>query len=212
MQSVQKDITFRDHTLVIGRTRTGKTYGVKNTLARMPEPVFFINTQYEDLLKYITATCNTSWNLIRKVLRNHELRGHNKINYEPGNVPANRDQELTALITAMFKTTWPRRIYVVIDEVHLFKQKPLEQIQRIATGGLRYNINGIFISQRPALVDNTIMTQAQKFVIYKNSMEDDYLRRYGLPAEEIKNRLVNAPDYSYVEYDFIGVTGPFKVK
>jgi hypothetical protein len=76
------------------------------------------------------------------------------------------------------------------------------ELRRVATGGIRFGIHGVFISQRPALIDNTLMTQSVGMIIFHCNMESQYFKRYGIPYEDMEKQLDSLGQYSYCEYDF----------
>lgn len=193
------------HSTIIGITRSGKTYATKKSLEKVKEGVIFFNTQYEEMpSSFIKVNAKDDIKVIINA-----LKANKKINYIPqlnGNI---RDKELIYLVNSLYRRNSEKKIYLVVDEVHLYEKETLKALIKVATTGLRFGIYGIWISQRPANIDNTLMTQSNQFIIFKTNMESSYFDRYGIPSEEIKSRLKE--NYSYCIYDFIEVRGPYKV-
>lgn len=195
------------HSTVIGITRSGKTFATKKSLINVDAGVLFFNTQWEDMpTNFINVNGNDSIALIKKALETGK-----KINYIPSLDAEIRGKEIIFLVNMLYSRKNLKKIYFVVDEVHLYEKQALKELIKVATTGLRFGINGIWISQRPANVDNTLMTQSNQFVIFKTNMESEYFKRYGIPNEDIKNRLEKGGEYSYCIYDFNNLIGPFKI-
>lgn len=201
-------INFKNgHSTVIGITRSGKTYATKKSLENVKESVLFFNTQLEDIPNNFIKVSGKD-NI--KVVINALGKGK-KINYLPSLDSEVRTKELKLIIDYLYKRGTSNKIYLVVDEVHLYEKEGLKALIQVATTGIRYNIFGVWISQRPANIDNTLMTQSNQFILFKTNMESEYFKRYGIPAEEINKRLQKGGQYSYCSYDFIDVFGAYKV-
>lgn len=77
---------------------------------------------------------------------------------------------------------------IVIDEAHLLKQETTNELKEIWTGGRHKNVYGWAISQRPQLLDRTMLTQSE-LVVFKLDFEDSWLKTYGVketPKENYK--------------------------
>lgn len=195
------------HNTVIGITRSGKTYAIKKTLAGVKEGVIFFNTQHEEMPNtFINCTAADNIESIKRAIRSGA-----KINYIPDLDSKIREKELIFIINALYQRSNISKIYLVVDEVHLYEKDALKKLIQVSTTGLRFGIYGIWISQRPANVDNTLMTQSEQFIIFRTNMESGYFDRYGIPADQIKDLLEKGGKYAYCIYDFINITGPFKV-
>lgn len=195
------------HTTVVGMTRSGKTYAVQKSLEKVKQGVLFFNTQHIPVSNiFIDADGSDD----EKVLV-QELRKGGKINFTPSREI--RWKQLRALINILYKATERAKmdIYIVVDEVHLTDKEALKSCIELATTGISWGLKGIFISQRPANIDNTIMTQSNQFVFLKTSMEKGYFERYDLPYDAIKEGLEKGGQYAYMTYDFHDLKGAFKV-
>lgn len=201
---------------VVGRTRSGKTYGVKKSLAAQKGGVLFFNTQLEDM-PFTKADGSNNIEQIKAA-----MRAGKKINFMPSTVTAVRKAQLTYLINEFFDGS-DYDFHFVVDEVHLYtdERESKDACVRLATTGLRFGIKPIWISQRGAKVDNTLMTQSTLFVFYETNMEGNYYKQYGIPHEEIEQRinampLHHCPDgqkrtLAYCTFDGKKVDGAFKV-
>jgi len=188
------------HCTVIGRTQEGKTYTVNKILKNQDKGVLFFNTQLEELPGYVKIDKNTRFKIIYALLKNGK-----KLNYFPSTRLNIQEQEIIFLINQLFEHgnfNKEKFIYFVIDEVHLFKKEGLQEITRIATGGLRYGIHGIFLSQRPANISNTLMTQSNEMLIFFCNMESIYFKNYQIPIDTILENITKNGKYSFCSYDF----------
>lgn len=194
------------HTVVFGMTRHGKTYAMKKTLNVVKEGVFFFNTQHEEMPKnFRDATGANSFEQIIDALE----RGQ-KINYLPALDKEKRQKELELIIRRLYDGE-KRNIRFVVDESHLFKKSALNMLQEIATTGLRFGIKAVFITQRGALLDNTLISQSNKFVFfYTPNTDKEYFRGYGFPVEEIAEK-INNEKYVFVTYDGKNLEGAYKI-
>jgi archaellum biogenesis ATPase FlaH len=188
------------HVIVVGQTQNGKTYTVNHLLLKQKRGVLFFNTQLEDLTGYVKVNSKTAFSVIKKLLK----KGY-KVNYVPSSRLTIQSQEVSFIINQLFQNgefTKKNFIYIVIDEVHLFKKQALEEVCRIATGGLRFGLHGIFLSQRPANMDNTLMTQSTNVLVFKCNMESQYFKNYDIPIIEILELIEKNGKYSFCSYDF----------
>ncbi|MFD0591160.1 hypothetical protein ACFQZE_24480 [Paenibacillus sp. GCM10027627] len=199
-----------DHTTVVGRTRSGKTTGVLYSLQRQPRGVLFFNTQQ---IKFPAGWTRASLKSDFEAMIDG-LIGGEKIVYIPSR--EYRQQELKILVGLLYKAAQrydgDLDIYLVVDEVHLFAKAALRACVEVATTGIRWGLKAIWISQRPAKIDNTLMTQSTRFVIYGLShMEGNYLKNYQMPSETIFEALRTGGQYAYVVYDGYDLSKPQKV-
>lgn len=201
---MSKLINFDGHTTVMGITRSGKTYAVKKSLARVNEGVLFFNTQYEDMPGYSEADWKADWPTLESLLK----KGR-KIDYKPQFDEETRSKELVYLINSLHDGT-EKNVILAVDEVHLMDKAATKAMIKVATTGLRFGVKGAWLSQRPANIDNTLMTQSNQFVIFKLNMEGAYLDRYRMPSEEIKRKIEQGGQYNYIVYDWDSLKGPFK--
>lgn len=199
-----------EHNTVIGRTRSGKTTGTLLSLQRQKKGVLFFNTQ---LIKFprgwTAASHQTDFDAMVNALHSGE-----KIVYNPSR--EYRQQELKVLIQLLYKAAEANDgqldMFLVVDEVHLYEKAALKACIEVATTGIRWGINAIWISQRPAKIDNTLMTQSTRFVIYDVShMESSYFKNYQMPSDAIYAALKGVGQYGFAIYDGHELTGHSKV-
>lgn len=218
-QLKQQDIDFgqEEGTVVVGITRSGKTYGTLQSLKRQNRGVLFINTNNAPIPRgWTRANIETQTTDMLD-----DLIAGEKVAYTPDR--KYRQQEVSALISWLFHVSekvGELDIYVAVDEVHLYSGKALKACVELATTGISHGLKPIWISQRPAMIDNTLITQATKLITYDLSpAEVRWLKEYRYPHEEIYGRLRAADpadypahkSYGYVVYDGRRVEGAYKV-
>lgn len=210
-------IPFPDkHSAVFGTTQTGKTYGTVKSVAAQHGAVLFFNTNRVDVEGngwWIKASKNSDFDSLMRSLHHF---GDN-INYVPER--ETRWAEI-ALITNRLLDYDRANVRIVFDEVHLaymdaggdrHKRAAQAAMIEVATTGLSRGLRAIYITQRPALLPNTLMTQSEYKVFYRTEDEGPYLQRYGIPYEDLAARLDAGGQYAYVTR-YRGVTeGAFKV-
>lgn len=194
------------HIVVLGLTRHGKTYALKKSLASVSEGVFFFNTQLEEMPgTFIDASGANAWEQIDGLLEEGR-----KVNFLPSTDKEARQKQLQVIIKKLYDGR-KRNIRFVVDEAHLFKKEALAAVQEIATTGLRFGIRGVFISQRGALLDNTLISQSNQYIFfYMNNHDREYFKNYGFPIEEIQER-INGEKYLFCTYDNKEIKGAFKI-
>lgn len=194
------------HTVGLGMTRHGKTWATMETFRAVKEGVIFFNVQQEETPKeFVKADMTVSISSIKEALKRKE-----KINYIPSTDLETMAKELAFLIRNFYDGE-VYKMYFIVDECHLFKKESLAQLQRIATTGLRFGIKGVFLSQRGALIDNTLISQSTLFILFYNNQQDvSYWNNYGFPIEEMMNR-INGEKYLFCTYDGKSIEGAFKI-
>ena len=67
-------------------------------------------------------------------------------------------------------------VFLVFEECHeyIHKDRPLPRIRMVATGGRKYGVNSLFITQRPALLNTTIRSQTNVKICGRLSDSTDY--------------------------------------
>jgi hypothetical protein len=188
------------HSIVLGQTQTGKTYATEHILKAQNKGCIFFNTQLEDLKGFIKVNKGTSFKIIKNLLNKGQ-----KLNYMPVPKLQIQEQEIKFLVAQLFEFgnfSKDKNIFVAIDEVHLFTKSSQQAIERIATSGLKFGLNGIFLSQRPANMSNTLMSQSIEMLIFKCSMESQYFKNYDIPIEDILAKIEANGKYSFCSYDF----------
>lgn len=201
----------KEHVTVLGLTRHGKTYAVMQTLQYVKEGVLFFNVQQEKTPSiFIKANNNNTWSQIKGLLKEGK-----KVNYIPSDDLEQASKELSALVNELYKSG-ELNCRVAIDECHLFSKvtkdkSGIKACIRLATTGLRFGYQAIFLSQRPAMVDNTLYAQSTKHVIFAlGRVDETYLKNNGFPVEEITQATGNEK-YHFVVFDQKEVSKVMKI-
>lgn len=198
-------IDKNEHYAVFGQTRSGKTTSTYTMLHNQKKAVLFFNTQQIIIPNYVSVDKKTPIKTFLRLIQNGK-----KINYVPDR--EYRQYELPALVNLLygFAKNYKIDLYLVIDEIHLYEKRALKSAEEVATTGIRWGIHLIAISQRPAKVSNTILTQCTSFLFFKISiMERQYLESYRIPFEDVYNKLKNP--YEYVIFDSYSVSDAKKI-
>lgn len=198
-----------EHTTVLGITQHGKTYATMQTLEKLNESVFFFNPQDERTPNnFIYADGNNSFDEIKNAL----IAGK-KINYVPSDDLTKASKELEHIVNKIY-AIGSLKVRFCVDEVHLLSydksKRGLKACQRIATTGLKRGIKGVWITQRGALLDNTLLNQSTRHFLFALGNQDlNYLKTNGFPSEEIK--ALASEKYRFVEYDQKEVKGAYMI-
>lgn len=207
------NIETNEHATVIGLTQHGKTYGTIKTLEQMNTPILFFNTNH-------TPVNGKGWvdvdgaNSIDQIL--YALEKGYKLNVLPSEDIIKAGKQLKGIVDAVYNLgRGVLKFTFVIDEVHLFWMVKSAEGKtanlRLATTALGRGINCIWLSQRPAMVDNTLYTQSTKHIIFALGLNDmSYLKANGFPIDEIVKRTKNEK-YNFVEFDQKEVKGGFRI-
>lgn len=198
------------HNFVCGMTQSGKTYFVLKNLERSALPCLFFNPQ-KVKTNFIMADYENSVYEIEKAL----LRGE-KLDYIPSLSLRTMKHELNFIVNYLFKSEafQEEHLIIAIDECHLLAPEGAnnEYIDMIPTRGFAWGFRGVFIAQRPALVDKTIITQSNRHFIFHTEWESAYFRTKGLDMDAVSEKLGNkeSDQYNYVIYERGQVTGPHR--
>lgn len=184
------DITSK-HTVIIGGTDSGKS-----TMAQY----LFLNTPYKTLYYDIQEERNPKTNkvvllqspfTIEALKKYDRIVIYGKINKDMQLAEVNRIVETLFRIGAYFprRKTWCN---LFVDEAHEIAKQHDDNnpVNRVATKGLSYGISLICITQRPASLHNTVLTQAKYHVFFNiNMYETPYFDKYKFPFEEIEEHI-----------------------
>ena len=194
------------HAAIFGASGSGKTTLANILLRAWKGPALAIDTQQEDLFGASVPLGAT----VEEILQ--ALRAGHKLCLVP---PANDAQArlvLDAIVPRLIGAkTWKPRLLLMVDEAHVYAGNNVGSVlQLIARRGRRWGVSGLWISQRPADVSKTLVTQASKIAIFQTMWETSYFRAYGLDVDNIKARLEAGGPYSYVVWHGSRLDGPYK--
>lgn len=199
------------HTFVCGMTQSGKTTFVMNQLKKSKCPVIFFNPQNVKLgREYISTNKRDAvWNYVLRALKRGE-----KINFVPDLDDDIAAKELQYLINQLFKAgfTKDKPCIIAIDEAHMMSdsKEGKRALRKVANRGLTYGVHAVFISQRPANVEYTILTQSDQHVIFKTGYEKEYFNRKGLNYDDIKRKIQAKGDHAYVVWNGYELAGAYR--
>lgn len=199
-----------EHATVMGMTQYGKTYATLKTLEGMKEGVLFINPQQTKVPKsFIKADMTNSASDIWRAVKMGQ-----KVNYETSDSLEMISMEVGKLIDKLYEIG-KLDCRVVLDECHLLSlskdKSGLNAGKRLASTGLSRGFKTIFISQRPATVDNSFYTQSTKHILFNLGLNDyEYLSQKGFPVKDIKEK-THGKKYVFVEFDQMEVKGAYTI-
>lgn len=197
------------HNFICGMTGTGKTTFVLAQLEKSSYPVFFFNVQgFENCF----CNCNGDYEM-RDIV--NALRHGEKLNFVPNPRKSMLEMQINYIIDELFAVDCfaENPFYFVIDEAHIVCSQggKNDYVNMIPTRGRTKGFMGIFIAQRPALVDKTIITQCTKHIIFSTEFEQQYFRTKGLDDEKIK-AMLGDDIHNYIIYERGSYSGAFKEK
>ncbi|MCT4564154.1 MAG: type IV secretory system conjugative DNA transfer family protein [Maledivibacter sp.] len=205
----EKEVFKGHHTFVCGMTQNGKTAFTVEKLKQTRQPVLFFNPQHEKVEGFVLANIDHKPSQIIRALK-MGLR----VDYRASLDDEEASWELYYLVDNLFRAGFTKQdpIIFAIDEVHIqndYKQGK-KALKKVANRGLTFGIHAVFISQRPANVPLTIVTQADKHYIFKTGLEKEYFTRKGIKYDRVKDLIEQGGEYSYVEFDGASINGPYK--
>lgn len=200
------------HNIAIGTTRTGKTTAVIKELERVLCPVLFFNLQ-EFPTRFIKADSSNDIKDIELV-----LASGGKIDYIPSMEIKKAKKELEVLIFEFMSCgyfTEKKPLILAIDEVHEMAREGKENsgVVSCATRGISKGVHCVFITQRPQLMDKTLLSQSTKHVIFRVEPSDlVYLKsKCGYDVERLE-KMWGTDRHNYIVKYGLDYTGPFKEK
>ena len=172
------------HTLVIGQTRSGKTF---DAIKLMQSQEFtdglklYINTKLENKFYPNFRSVVEDMDLFHSILTDHYRHPKNRFVYcfNPYNKSLVDD-----LIDELFEMkragTLKGRVYVGIDELHQYKGKRFEPLRKLFTMGLGFDLFAVGISQRIQHVNNDARENSDIFIIkYSKDVQMEFLEQRG---------------------------------
>jgi len=202
------------HLFICGITGSGKTTLATKIYENLDTICIFINTNEERIPERASQIIIYDSNEFIEAI---ELNA-TKICLNPREfkeIETSEIERITKILMTMGRERKKEGIFahIFIDEVQEYSSlhKPNINIDRIWKRGRRYGIIGCAISQRPADVSHTILTQSQFHVIFKlGTYETPYFERYKIPIEEHKEWLKKP--YHIIVFDGVEVKRYYPIK
>lgn len=202
-----------NHVFICGITRSGKTFFAAHALAEIKLPALFFNVQDEKLpAPFLRLTPKDDISDVMRLLK----KGC-KIDFRFGDLSGALIQEVIAyildklMISHSFNQEHP--VYIAIDEAQILSDEALRSAIDISTRGLARGIRLVAITQRPALCNKTIYTQAAEQYIFRLApSEREYIKNKGLDFDSCTELWRKNGDYSYIFTDGYEITGHAALK
>lgn len=191
-----------NHVFICGITRSGKTYFAKEAARRLKAPVLFLNVQDENL----GAPFQDFGPFDDPAQLRRQLGKGGKIDFRFWDLSGKQIQIVIAHLinTIMQQRDYSERkpVYIVIDEAQILSGPGLEAAISASTRGLSRGVRLISITQRPALVDKTIYTQAAEQYLFRLApSEGQYLKNKGIDYDYCLSTWEELGQYSYIFTD-----------
>lgn len=190
-----------NHIFVCGLTRSGKSFFARNALRESKYPVLYLNIQDEDLPGYIKVRSDR---IYMKQLKD-ALHDGNKIALSFNNLNLAYSDTFKYIVSFLmdrggFSESDP--MYLAVDECHLIHGSGKEAARIVSTAGLKKGIRCMWITQRPAICDKTIYTQAlEHYIFYIPVSDREYMRTKGIEYDDCIPLWGQPGSRQYVYYD-----------
>lgn len=190
-----------NHVFITGITRSGKTYFAHRAAMGINRPVLYFNIQGESVPARFFSVSSGDVEM-QQIL--DLLKSGSKVNLLFGDwksgYKATAGYVISELMSAGFSEKNP--VYLILDECHLLDGYSLDMAKYAATAGLKKGVRLIFVTQRPALADKTLYTQAfEHYLFFLSASEKAYMKAKGIDFERCQAEWARLGKYSYVFYD-----------
>lgn len=172
------------HSVVLGMTRSGKTYFTGHVLERLQDNnvhTIFVDPKHDRDYESLGEVCHSPMEVYEKLLQ----RVPRIVFRTPATSPENTEalDRLVELVFNLQRTDGFRRIrrVIAIDELQLYTKKGSSKaIEMIWTVGAGLGIVGMALTQRMQLLNDTVYTQSENKFIFKIDDRPDYLKSKNL--------------------------------
>ncbi len=200
-----------NHVFVCGITRSGKTHFVHKAALELKRPVLYLNIQGEDVPgKFVTVKSDQV-----EVDQLIDLLKHGaKVNYLFSDWNSGYKMVAGYVLSMLMDSGFSEKnpVYVIMDECHLIEGDSLNKAKYVATAGLKKGVRLICVTQRPALADKTLYTQAHEhYLFYLSVSEKGYMKSKGIDYDRCMKEWSHRGKYSYIFYDGYDFEGRNKV-
>ena len=176
--------SFRNrHSVVIGRTRSGKTVFTGKVLEGLQAKnthTIFVDPKHDKDFAHLGTICQTPIEVYEQLLLKNEA-----IVFRPSATDEKREEldRMVELLFVLQRTAGFKRIkrVIAIDEIQLFAKKGgSKAIEMIWTIGAGLGIVGMALTQRIQLLNETAWSQSENKVIFCIDDRPEYLRSRNL--------------------------------
>lgn len=202
--SIMRRLHSAHHGVIVGATGSGKTF-FATKYAKLPLNCLFINPQAELSVSRAADVClegeidpATIW----QAMADRRVQMVEWI--PPLDVIETQEiiEQLRNDVFSAHRFGGKRLLTIIIDEADIYAPKQGKNpIDGIFQRGRRYGVQGIAITQRPQLISHTVLTQAERHVIFQTNLyELEYYTKKGvtLPTDWLQKK------YHFIEVDNIG--------
>ena len=172
------------HSVVLGMTRSGKTYFTGAILKQLQSNgvhTIFVDPKHDADYEDLGVICYSPMEVYEKLLKKESRIVFRTPATSPENVESL--DRLVELVFQLARTDGFKRIrrVIAIDELQLYTKKGSSKaIEMIWTVGAGLGIVGIALTQRMQLLNDTVFTQSENKFIFKIDDRPDYLRSKNL--------------------------------
>jgi DNA helicase HerA-like ATPase len=172
------------HSVVLGMTRSGKTYFTGEVLKRLQADrvhTIFVDPKHDADYEDLGIVCYSPMEVYEKLLKKEPRIVFRTPATSPENVEAL--DRLVELVFNLQRTDGFKRIrrVIAIDELQLYTKKGSSKaIEMIWTVGAGLGIVGMALTQRMQLLNDTVYTQSENKFIFKIDDRPEYLRSKNL--------------------------------
>lgn len=184
LAGVTLDAIKNRHSVVLGMTRSGKTFFTGHVLERLQDNgvhTMFVDPKADKEYERLGTVCNTPMEVYAQLLKKNP-----RIVFRTEGDQSERNEMLDQVIQIMFnlqRTDGFKRIrrVIAIDEIQLYTKKgSTRAIEYIWTVGAGIGITGMALTQRMALLNDTAYSQSENKFIFKIDDRPEYLKSKNL--------------------------------
>lgn len=189
------------HTFISGQTGSGKSYFSMQAFSKINYPAIYLNIEEEQMPGKFLKIDSADADMIQVIdALKHGAKFDLRMPINLTRSSAITGYVIDKLMQANFDEKRP--VYLIIDECHLLEGFGLKKAIEAATRGRKRGVRCIFITQRPALANKTLYTQAkEQYIFYLPASEKEYLKNKGLDYDKCLEVWTTLGTYSYIYYD-----------
>lgn len=195
-------MSWQGHTVILGRTGTGKTYHVHRDIIPSQygkKSILYWAGGHDVVNLHVPYMTFGGMDDIQKILSILDGKKYAVI-YEPSMRQGTADKELLYWQELLMRKQ--RNLLFVLDEAQRYApQGSIDSGAHIlATGSRKWGIECLFVCQRVAELSKTIASQCRNWTIFEHSQIDaDYLRQRGIDISESEYQKLASTKYFYIK-------------